>query len=666
MRTVDFKITFRAVTSSARAASSLSLALALNAAAQSAAQAVPAAAGPSVIAPITAIAAPKDRPFAGEIQLKVDASDTARRIVRVHETLTGVGPDTVLLYPKWLPGTHAPEGTIDRLGGIRISANGAAVAWKRDPVDVFALRLEHLSSGTQSIDIDFDYLSPTSGKVGALEISREMVLIEWNELLFYPAGYFTRQIPIGVQLTLPADFQFGTALETASSEHASTAFKRTTVETLIDSPVYSGRYASRLDLDPGAAVPVHMDLFADRPELLAVKPEHLEAYRNLVRQAYRLYGSHHYNHYDFLYSLSDQVQQNGLEHHQSSEDGTDPDSFTKWDKNASSRDLLPHEFTHSWNGKFRRPADLWTPNYNVPMQDSLLWVYEGQTEYWGQVLAARSGLRTAKQALDQFAITAAHYEVQKGRQWRPLQDTTNDEIINPRRPMSWLDWQRFEDYYSEAALMWLEADTWIRQHSNGARSLDDFAHAFFGINDGSFAVVTYTFDDIVKALNAVEPNDWGAFLHQHLDTFGKPAPLEGFHRGGYKLVYTDTPSDYQTSIEEQRKRIDLLNSIGVEIDDKDGGKGTLTQVIWESPAFKARLTEGAQILAINGIAYDPDVLKDAIRAARAGKDPIQLIVKIGDRFLVANIDYHEGPRYPHLERDAAEPARLDAILSARP
>jgi predicted metalloprotease with PDZ domain len=651
MRSVARKIALGAV---------LSLAL------DAAVQAAPETAGPSATAPITAIIAPKDRAYAGEIQLKVDASDINHRVVRVHESLSGVSPDTVLLYPKWLPGTHAPEGTIDRLGGIRISADGAPVTWKRDPVDVFAFHL-NLKPGTHAIDIDFDYLSPTSGKVGALEMSPELLMIEWNELVFYPAGYFTRQIPALVTLTLPADWQLGSALEIASTDRAQTHFKRTTLETLIDSPVYAGRYASKLDLDPGAAVPVRMDLFADRPELLAVKPQQLEAYRNLVRQAYKLYGSHHYNHYDFLYSLSDQIQHNGLEHHQSSEDGSDPEAFTKWDKEAFDRDLLAHEFTHSWNGKFRRPADLWTPNYNVPMQDTLLWVYEGQTQYWGQVLAARSGLRTAQQARDQFAITAAHYEVQKGRQWRTLQDTTNDEIINPRRPQSWGDWQRFEDYYEEAGLIWLDADTWIREHSKGARSLDDFARAFFGINDGSFAVVTYTFDDIVKALNAVEPNDWSAFLRQRLDGIGKPVPEDGFHHGGYKLVYTDTPSDYQSTTEDQRKRIDLLNSVGIEIDGKDSGKdGTLSQVIWNSPAYRAKLTEGAQILAINGIAYDADVLKDAIRAAHNTQAPIQLIVKIGDRYVVANLDYHDGLRYPHLERDSAEPARLDEILAARP
>ena len=642
--------------------------IALCAASTLAGIAAPAAesAGPTAIAPITQIIAPKDHAYAGEIQLAVDATDTGRRIVHVHETLSGIGSDTVLFYPKWLPGTHAPEGPIDRIAGIRMTAKGAPVSWTRDPVDVYAFRV-HPKPGTQSIDIDFDYLSPTSAKVGALEISRDLVMVEWNELVLYPAGYFARQIPVQVSLTLPTDFQFASALETASADGARTLFKRTTLETLIDSPVYAGRYASKLDLDPGSAVPVHLDLFADRPELLAVKPEQLEAHRALVRQAYKLFASHHYNHYDFLYSLSDQIQQNGLEHHQSSEDGSDPESFTKWDKTAFVRDLLAHEFTHSWNGKFRRPADLWTPNYNVPMQDSLLWVYEGQTQYWGQVLAARSGLRTRQEALDQLAITAAHYEIQKGRQWRTLQDTTNDEIINPRRPQSWLDWQRFEDYYDEGALIWLDADTWIRERSKGARSLDDFAHAFFGIDDGSFAVVTYTFEDVVKALNAVEPNDWSSFLRQRLDALAKPAPLDGFRRGGYKLVYTDTPSEYQAATEDQRKRIDLLNSIGIEVDDKDSDKmGTIDQVIWDSPAFKAKLTEGAQILAINGIAYDPDVLKDAIREAHSRQQPIELILKIGDRYMVANVDYHDGLRYPHLERDTAEPARLDEILTARP
>jgi predicted metalloprotease with PDZ domain len=619
----------------------------------------PATTAPAV--PIAApIAAPKDSAYPGEIRLAVDAVDLDRRIVHVHETLSGVGAGSVLLYPKWLPGTHAPEGPIDRLAGLRITARGSKVSWTRDPVDVFAFRL-HPPPGIKSIDIDFDYLSPTSPKVGPPEISRDMLMLEWNELVLYPAGYFARQIPVEASLTLPADWQFGSALEAASASGQKTQFKRVSLETLVDSPVYAGRYAARLDLDPGGTVPVHLDLFADRPELLAVKPEQLEAYRNLVRQAYKIFGSHHYAHYDFLYSLSDQIQQIGLEHHQSSEDGSDPEAFTEWNKTAYDRDLLAHEFTHSWNGKFRRPADLWTPNYNVPMQNSLLWVYEGQTQYWGHVLTARSGLWTHSQALDELALVAAYYDVEAGHRWRALDDTTNDEIINPRRPMSWRDWQRYEDYYSEGQLIWLDADTLIRERSQGKRSLDDFARSFFGMDDGSFTTVTFTFDGVVKALSVVEPYDWSAFLRERLGVT-RPAPLDGLRRGGYKLIYTDTPSDLVKEHDEKHKRVDLLYSIGVEIDDKDG---RVMQVLWDSAAFKAKLTESSVILAINGAAYDVDVLKDAIRSAKSTKLPIELIVKTGDRFRVLTLDYHDGLRYPHLEREPSVPARLDDILAPR-
>ncbi len=608
-----------------------------------------------------AIAAPQDRAYPGEIRVAVDASDIDRRIVRVHETLTGIGANTVLLYPEWLPGTHAPEGPIDRFAGLRISAGGAPVMWKRDPLDVYAFHV-YPTAGIKSIDIEFEYLSPTSAKVAEMEISRDVLFLEWNSLILYPAGYFVRQIPVQASITLPHDWKFGSALEVQSASGDQTTFKRLSLETLIDSPVYAGRYASRLDLDPGSAVPVHLDLFADRPELLTVKPEQLQAYRNLVQQAYRLFGSHHYAHYDFLYSLSDQVHQQGLEHHQSSEDGSEPDSFTEWDKNAYDRDLLPHEFTHSWNGKFRRPADLWTPNYNVPMQDSLLWVYEGQTQYWGEVLAARSGLWTKQQALDALAQTAAYYQNEAGRRWRPLQDTTNDEIINPRRPMSWRDWQRFEDYYDEGRLIWLEADTLIRDRSQGKRSLDDFARSFFGIDDGSFVTVAYSFEDVVKALNAVEPYDWAGFLRERLDGVARPPPLEGLRRGGYKLVYTDTPSELEKASDLERKRVGLRYSIGVSLDDKDG---TVLQVAWDSPAFKAKITESTQILAVNGAAYSAEVLKDAIRSAKETTLPIELIVKTGDRYRVVALDYHDGLRYPHLERDDSVPARLDDIWAGK-
>jgi predicted metalloprotease with PDZ domain len=620
--------------------------------------------GPQPTPPAAAVETPKDRPYPGLLQLSVDASDTERGIVHVHEHLSGA--PTTLLYPKWLPGHHDQSGTVDRIAGIKITADGAPVAWTRDPGDVFAFHV-HAAPTLKSLDIDFDYLAPTSSRMGEAEISRDVMMLEWNEFVLYPAGYFARQIPVDVSLTLPSNWQFATALETASAAGARTTFKRLDLETFIDSPVYAGRNVARLDLDPGSAVPVHLTLLADRPELLAVTPERLAVHRALVQQAYKLFGSHHYAHYDFLYSLSDEIHYNGLEHQQSSEDGTDPTAFTEWDKSVAWRDLLPHEFTHSWNGKFRRPADLWTPNYNVAMRDSLLWVYEGQTEYWGQVLAARSALWTRQQALDNFALIAAYHEHQAGRQWRSLEDTTNDPIIHPRHAASPSDsWQRLKDYYSEGSLIWLDADTLIRERSAGKRSLDDFARAFFGINDGSTVTVTYTFDDVVKALHAVEPYDWAAFLRERLDSIGKPVPLDGLRRGGYRLIYTDTPTDFQKNADEQTNRVDFLFSLGVVIDDKDQ-QGTIMQVMWDSPAFKAKLTEGTQILAVNGFGYSKEVLADAIRSAHAaGSAPIELIVKTRDLYRVASVDYHDGLRYPRLERDASSAALLDEVLRARP
>jgi predicted metalloprotease with PDZ domain len=578
--------------------------------------------------------------------------------VHVRETVTGLAPGAVLLYPKWLPGTHAPEGPIDRFAGLAVSSDGKPVPWSRDTVEVYAIRLQ-LPHSASTVEVSFDYLSPTSEKVGPTEITRDLLMLEWNEVVLYPAGYYARQIPVQASLKIPAGWKLASALAQGSSDGSPVMLEHTNLETLIDSPVFAGRYASRIDLD--AATGVHLDVFADRADLLETTPEIVAAHKALVTQAYRLYGSHHYAHYDFLFGLSDQLPSIGLEHHQSSEDTTDPEYFIDWEGTPYGRDLLAHEFTHSWNGKFRRPADLWTPSYEVPMQDSLLWVYEGQTQYWGLVLTARAGLWSREQALDAWAELAAYYSTLPGRRWRPLQDTTNDEIINPRRPQSWGGYQRFEDYYDEGALIWLEVDTLIRERSGEKRSLDDFARRFLGIKPGSVAPVTYTFEDVVKALNEVEPYDWAGFLRERLDTVAR-APLGGLARGGYRLVYSDRQSDYQKAEETQRKRVDLEHSVGLEIDDKDG---TIDAVTWDSPAYKAGLTEGMQILAVNGTSYSADLLKRTIRAAKASPAPIVLILRKADRYTIASLDYSGGLRYPHLERDASAPARLDQILTPR-
>jgi len=604
---------------------------------------------------------PQDRPYPGLITLSVDASDVSRRIVHVHEVISGVTPGMALLYPKWLPGTHSPEGPIDRVAGFRFQVDGKRVSWSRDPLDTYALHVE-VGKRVATVEVDFDYLSPTSGKVGSQEISRAILELEWNALALYPEGYYTRQIPVDVAVTVPKGWVLGTALEADAEQGSTTRFKRTTFETLVDSPLYAGLHTRRIDLDPNGVAPVYLDLFADKPEDLVTKEEQLGVHRALVQQAYKLYGAHHYAHYVFLLSLSDAVREHGLEHHQSSEDGVSASYFTEWDKNAESRDLLPHEFTHSWNGKFRRPADLWTPNYSVPMQNSLLWVYEGQTQYWGQVLAARSGLWSVEQARDSLALTAAYYDNQVGRQWRALVDTTNDEIINPRRPQSWPSYQRFEDYYSEGQLIWLEADTLIRERSKGARSLDDFAQGFFGINNGSFVPVTYTFGDLVKALNRVEPYDWATYLHTRVDQAQVPAPLAGLQRGGYQLVYTSEPNAFLKDSDAVRKQATFSYSLGCVLSEG----GYIEDVTWGSPAFKAALTESMTVLSVNQEAYTPELLSAAITRAATDHQPIQLIVRSRDHFEVVAVPYYGGLRYPHLQRIESVPAYLDDILRAKP
>ena len=607
-----------------------------------------------------AIAAPRDIPYAGTIRLTVDATDIDRHIFIVRESIPVRGGDSlVLFYPQWLPGNHSPTGRIDKLAGLTIRANGMPVEWRRDTVNVFAFHIAVPANAT-ALDAEFQYLSPVDSDEGRIVMTPEMLNLQWNAVVLYPAGYFTRQIMVEPGVRLPDNWQFATALETATSNGGLTNFKRVPLETLVDSPIFAGRYFKRVDLEASGGAPVHLDIVADRADLLEMKPEQLAAHRGLVEQANELFGSHHYDHYDLLLALTNRMGGIGLEHHQSSENGTAATYFTEWEKNVDRRDLLPHEYTHSWNGKFRRPADLWTPSFNMPMRDSLLWVYEGQTEYWGFVLAARSGLWTRQQALDAIAATAAVYDHRAGREWRSLEDTTNDPIMTMRRPLPWRSWQRSEDYYLEGQLVWLDADTLIRELSHGARSLDDFARAFFGINDGSYIPVTYTFDDVVNALNRVQPHDWNKFLRARLDGHGPGAPLDGLNRGGYKLVYKETPSEYFKNEEERRKISDLTYSLGMII----GNEGKLTEVLWEGLAYQKGLTVGTQIIAVDGIAYNIDRLKAAIKDAQKTGSSIELLVKNGDHYRTVRMDYHDGLRYPHLERTGAV-AFLDQILAPR-
>ncbi len=601
-----------------------------------------------------------DAPYPGTIVLNVDATDLAQQIFRVRMTIPVQAGPLTLLYPQWLPGNHGPSGPLTQLAGLKLSAGGKPVVWTRDPVDVFAFHMT-IPAGVTTLDAEYQYLSPLETAQGRITMTDDILGVQWASMTLYPAGYNSRRITVQPNLVLPAGWQFGTALETDKRDGATVQFKPLDLDTLIDSPLFAGRYFKRIDLNPGAKVPVMMNIVADSADQLEATPEQINLHRAMVQQAIKLYGSQHYKHYDFLFAISDEFGGIGREHHQSSENGVKPGYFIDWKKNEAGRDLLPHEYTHSWNGKFRRPAGQDVPNLNTPLQNSLLWVYEGQTQYWGDVLAARSGLISPSVTRDVLAATAARYDNVRGRSWRAVQDTVNDPIIAGRRPLGWGNWQRSEDYYSEGSLIWLDVDTRIRELSNERRSLDDFAKAFYSINDGSFAPAHYTFEDVVAVLNRVQPYDWAPFLRTRVEDIAPKAPLDGLARAGWKLVYTETQSDASKSTDERLKTTDFTYSLGFAVK----ADGAVTSVTWDGVGFQAGLAANTSIVAVNNRAWKPELLKAAVKEAKTNKAPITLLVKKGNVFRTIALDYHDGLRYPHLERIPGTRDRLESILQAK-
>jgi predicted metalloprotease with PDZ domain len=614
-------------------------------------------AGPQPVPLPPPVVAPADTAYSGTISLIVDITNITDRVINVHETIPVTGGEITLLYPEWLPGTHSPSNPLVNMAGLTVSANGRRVDWIRDRVNVYAFHID-LPQDVKTLEVNFQYLAPQKPQQG--RISSNFANLSWNTALLYPAGYFSRRIQFAPTLKLPAGWRFATALEVKSQDGNSVQFKDTTLNTLVDSPVYAGVNYKRVDLSSSPDNQVFLDVFADKPADLAITPEELQYHKNLVIEAQKLFNSHHYSHYDFLFSLSDTVSGKGLEHHQSSEDGTRANYFTDWMAGVPGRALLAHEYTHSWNGKFRRPADLWTPNFNVPMQNDLLWVYEGLTDYYGNVLTARSGLRTPEQERDLFAQTAANFEISPGRTWRPLVDTTNQPIISSHgaSPETWPSWQRSYDYYPESDLIWLEADTKIRELSGGKKSLDDFAKLFYGMDNGSYITKTYTFDDLVTALNTVQAYDWAGFLRARVYDLAPQVPEGGITNGGYRLVYNDNAPDWIKHGDNPRGT-SFATSLGLSVTPD----GSLDSVYWDSPAFKAGITPDMQLQAVNDQKFSVATLREAILSAEKGNEPINLLLKREDQFVTVMLDYHGGLRYPHLERVAATPDRLDAILA---
>jgi predicted metalloprotease with PDZ domain len=604
---------------------------------------------------------PQDVDYCGLLRLEVDATDVIRRIFRARQIIPVAGPGPLtLLYPQWLPGYHSPVAPIELFAGLTIEAGGERLQWRRHPTEVYAFELD-VPAGVDELEASFQFLSPTNASQGRIVVSPDLLNLEWNMVVLYPAGHFARRIMVEPSLTLPPDWQLACALDVARQESNTTHFAPVALDDLVDSPVFAGRHFRRIDLDETGEV--RLNIVADRPDLLDASDEQIEPHREMIRQADRLFASRPFDHFDVLLALSDEIGSIGVEHHRSCEAASIPDYFTNWDSNVARRDTIPHEYVHSWNGKYRRGADSWVPSFDQPIRNSLMWVYEGQTQYWDRVLCARSGLWKPEHALQAIAETAATHAIRAGSVWRPLSDTTRDPIIASRASIPWPSWQRSEDYYTEGSLIWLDVDTRIRELTDEKCSLDDFALVFFAVKGGEWVTNTYEFDDVIRTLKDLAPFDWAAFFDEKLHGTGETAPLDGIERGGYQLVYRDHPSDYLISKQTVFGISNFLFSIGLAV----GTDGAVAEVLWDSPAFHAGLTAGSQILGVNGRGFTCGQLHNAIACAGADKagEPIELLVKDRLRNRQVQIECPSGHRYPDLEPIAGARRRLDDILSPR-
>jgi predicted metalloprotease with PDZ domain len=593
------------------------------------------------------------------VTIAVDATHAPRKIFHASLNIPAAPGDLTLYYPKWIPGEHAPDGPVIDLAGLKFSAAGKPLKWRRALDDGFTLHVE-VPAGTTEIAAELDFLSPATlegGFSAGSSATDKLAIISWNQVLLYPKGWKSDDINYSASLKLPDGWKFGTPLPISSQSGNEIHFATVSLTTLVDSPVITGEF---LKIVPLAQDPVtEMDIAADSAAALDAPPEVWDHYRSLVDQAQKLFGAHHYRDYHFLYTLSDHVAHFGLEHHESDDSRVSENALVDETARKQSSGLLPHEYVHSWNGKFRRPAGLATPDYQQPMQDDLLWVYEGLTNYLGFVLTARSGLLTADQDRDGLAITAAALDHTPGREWRNLQDTADAAPELYFSPLAWGSYRRGVDFYDEDTLNWLWVDVIIRQQTKGAKSIDDFCHLFHGAPTTGPMLKPYSFEDVVSALNQIAPYDWRGFWTERLTNHGPGAPLGGIEGSGWKVVYDETPSPMEGG--RGRRSVGTRYSLGLEL----GADGNIADTIEGMPAALAGVGPGMKLVAVNGRRFSPEVLKDALKAAKDGSTPIELLVENTDYYKTYKIDYHGGEKYPHLVRDESEPDLLTDILKAK-
>ncbi len=594
------------------------------------------------------------------IKLEVDATDAPRNLLHTRLHIPASPGKLTLYYPKWIPGEQSPSGPVNNVTGLKFSANGKALDWQRDAEDMFTFHLE-VPAGADAVDVAFDFFPSTEGgEYSSGDSSTARLLdLSWNQLLLYPLTDASLKIPFDATLKLPEGWKYGTALPVSQEmSPAEIAFKTAPLETLIDSPVIAGKYFRTVELTPGKEPPHFMNIVADSAADLEMKPEDQRHFEHLVAEENAVFGAHHYRDYHFLLTLSDHVAHFGLEHHESSDDRQGEDYLTQDDGLRGDPDLLPHEMFHSWNGKHRRPAGLATPDYQQPMQDELLWVYEGLTDYYGKVLGARSGFCTNDDFRETIAVVAAMLDHRSGRQWRPVEDTAVAAQMLYDSPGQGVNRRRSVDFYPEGDLIWLEADTIIRQQTSGKKSLDDFCKKFHGGESSAPKVVPYTYDDVVQTLNNIAPYDWKSFFQARVYEINVHAPLGGIENGGWRLGWTNDLPPYLKIREDQRKYTDMNYSLGFSLSPE----GSIGDVLPESPADKAGIVQGMKLVAVDGRAWSVKLLRAAVTTAATNSAPVALLTEDQDYYQTYTLDYHGGEKYPMLERNASKPDLLDDII----
>jgi len=594
--------------------------------------------------------------------IDVDAREAPRGIERAHLVLPVKPGPLTLLYPKWLPGEHSPGGPIGSLSALKFAAKGQPLKWRRDPDNMYAFHLT-IPAGITALDVTLEVLGvrDAANQNADRTATESLAIILWNQLLLYPAGARSDDLQYAARLEPPVGWQVMTALPTAGTGKDGVQFRPVSLTTLIDSPVLSGIHVRTIDL--GGSPKTFLHLAADSDAALAV-PEATQAQlRKLVREASALFGATHYGEYHFLWTLSDHIGYEGIEHHESSDNRTAERALIDNDLRSAAAVtmLLPHEYVHSWNGKYRRPIGLATGNYDAPMRGELLWVYEGLTEYLGLILSARTGLASTEEARTGWADIAALMDSHKGREWRPLIDTAVAAQLGYYQPADWRARIRGTDFYRESALLWLEADVLIRSKSHGAKSLDDFCRLFYGPPSTGPRVLPYDFEAVVTALNTVLPYDWRSFWADRLERITAGAPLEGLGLSGWRLTYAAEPAGVQKAEGALFKSTDLRYSLGFLVLDEGA---VVTYLIPGSPADQAGMAPGSKLVAVNGRKYSKELLQDALNASGADPRSISLLVEKDEEFKTLELRYAGKARYPRLERDTTTTDLLTTISTA--